>query len=1037
MSQKIIVGPFSKGLRNDIPPFYIDNESFPQLVNAFQWRSRVRRKRGTEFLTRLERYFDSTNAAYTPSSPPYHIVLDGSGNGNLFTSTYTNGTTTFTLEATGNIKPGTVTLVDTTSSTTYTDPTQDGYLTPTGTGGLNTINYSTGAIHINGGAGHSITAVFNYFPGLPVMDIEELNLNATQFPQTLAFDTKYSYQVLTSSPYYSYDVSFYKNPPSATYINYVAKASPTPVKWHGQNYQQFWSVNHENALWATNGITVPFTTANIGMQFKPIVTVDNITAGPPASADLAITAHGLLVGDFVFINEVLTTTGINLQTGYVISVVNANKVRVEFPNATLATNGTGGIAQYLTSSAANPNVDPIRWYDGDPTGGQESAPTFTGLGWVNFSPPIYLNNGAVPAIGDLQSIIYYLVGARMIIPYKDRLLFLGVVVQSSGTGPFYLQDTIVWSQAGSPYYTASFAYSTVVPSTSVFAAATTPILTPAVQAGSTITQSAIPIAYAADVQGFGGWLTAGYAQPITTVGYNQDVLLVGFTNRKTKLLFTGSDLFPFQFYIINSELGDTATFGTVTLDRGLLNVGDRGFTITDQQSSARFDLEIPDQVFQFDLLNNGTQRITSIRDFTQEWVYFTYPASTEQALTSPFPNQTLFYNYRDQSWALFNESYTAYGPFRRVTGVTWLTIGNEYPSWLDWNQGWTETDSSLEQPEVLGGNQQGFILVRLDGTTGEGTSLSITAVSISSNVTTVTSPSHGLNTGDFVYFTGALGLSNFNSNLTNSPVSYIIWKVDVIDVDTFTISGDPELPIQIAPSGTYRGNGLITRLYVPFIQSKQFPTAWGMSRKTRLGPQRYLLTTNDAPNSQVTLNIYLSQNAGLAFNTPPYVPDSNSTNNSVIYSNVMFTCQEPNNLQQLVADQAQTWHRQNTSLIGDTVQVAITMSDEQMFGLYPSSVYSNITGATQANPCVLTVVNQFAVGSYIFIMTVGGMTQLNNNNYLITAANSTSVTINVDSTAFTAYTSGGFCFNVTPAPSTGEIELHGMILDVSPSQVLA
>jgi len=51
--------------------------------------------------------------------------------------------------------------------------------------------------------------------------------------------------------------------------------------------------------------------------------------------NLQITAHGLVVGDFVFVNEVATTTGINFETGYVTTRTDANNVIVTFPNATL------------------------------------------------------------------------------------------------------------------------------------------------------------------------------------------------------------------------------------------------------------------------------------------------------------------------------------------------------------------------------------------------------------------------------------------------------------------------------------------------------------------------------------------------------------------------------------------------------------------------------------------------------------------------------------------------------------------------------
>ena len=93
-------------------------------------------------------------------------------------------------------------------------------------------------------------------------------------------------------------------------------------------------------------------------------------------------------------NEVQGITGINFQTGYVISAdpQAANTVQVEFPNATLGGAYTsGGIAQYLTNRS-NPKVDSLRWYDGDPTDGNITTPTLNHVnGWVNFSPPNFSN----------------------------------------------------------------------------------------------------------------------------------------------------------------------------------------------------------------------------------------------------------------------------------------------------------------------------------------------------------------------------------------------------------------------------------------------------------------------------------------------------------------------------------------------------------------------------------------------------------------------------------------------------------------------
>jgi len=67
-----------------------------------------------------------------------------------------------------------------------------------------------------------------------------------------------------------------------------------------------------------------------------------------------------------------------------------------------------------------------------------------------------------------------------------------------------------------------------------------------------------------------------------------------------------------------------------------------------------------------------------------------------------------------------------------------------------------------------------------------------------------------------------------------------------------------------------------------------------------------------------------------------------------------------------------------------------------------------ITGASQANPVVLSVANSLTNGDEVFVTGVVGMTELNGNFY--TVANQTAGTIEllgVDGTAYTAYASGG------------------------------
>lgn len=892
MSQKILVGPINKGLRNDVTAFNIDNDSFPMMVNAYQWRGRIKRKRGTSPLGRLTRYFDSTSFAFNPGAS-YNVLALIDGVGNLLTGFPDTG-----IQTNASIVPGSSIINDQTAVQVYTDPGEDGILVGS-LGGSGTITYSSGVFTIAGGGTNVINASFSYYPTLPVMGLEDLVLNPTENTGMIAFDTTYSYNISPASPYTIHDVSFYKNLPTATYTNYVQKSTWTPLKWNGEDYQQFGSVNYQGALWVTNGIEFPFTTTNIGMQYKAIVTVTVLTA---TTASLAITGHGLVVGDFVFINEVATTTGINFQTGYITTVTDANNVIVTFPNATLATNGTGGIAQYLTSSA-DTTKDGIRWYDGEPVSSAVPPVFSTGKGWVNFAPPL---SNLDFSIADLPADQYYLAGARIIIAFKDRLMFVGPVVQTSASGSQrYLQDTVIYSQNGTPYYTASFA-GAPLPSTTY-----NPILVPT-------NQTAQAVSFWGDQTGLGGWVSAGYQSSINTVSQNEDVLIMGFGDRQARFVYTGNDIVPFNFFVINSELGSGGTFSAINLDRGVITAGSRGFIITSQIEAKRFDLEIPDQIFQVELINNGAQRICAARDFVNEWMYFTYASNTNDYV---FPTQTLQYNYRDQSWGLFNECYTTYGLFRKQTGYIWSTIGLVYPSWASWTNPWDSGASTLLQPEVIAGNPQGFVIIRSDGT-NEAPSLAIQSFSGS----TVTSPDHCLNEGDYILIENALGT-------ISAEVNGKIFSVANPTDDTFVLN--PTIG-----SGTYLGLGTIKRMYVPFVQSKQFPVAWDMAKKTRLGAQQYLLTTT--ANGQITLLIYLSQNASDPYNIGSIVPTSIPVpeNNSLVYSTVLYTCPESTNLGLTAANtnlqmvtapnQAQIWHRVSTSLIGDTIQVGFTMSDSQM-----------------------------------------------------------------------------------------------------------
>lgn len=83
-------------------------------------------------------------------------------------------------------------------------------------------------------------------------------------------------------------------------------------------------------------------------------------------------------------------------------------------------------------------------------------------------------------------------------------------------------------------------------------------------------------------------------------------------------------------------------------------------------------------------------------------------------------------------------------------------------------------------------------------------------------------------------------------------------------------------------------------------------------------------------------------------------------------------------------------------------------------GAYVVEDSKNITGATQANPCVLTIVSHgYSTGDWIFITGMQGMTNLNGLTWVVTFIDTNHISLSdlfgdpVDSTNFDAYTSGG------------------------------
>jgi len=87
----------------------------------------------------------------------------------------------------------------------------------------------------------------------------------------------------------------------------------------------------------------------------------------------------------------------------------------------------------------------------------------------------------------------------------------------------------------------------------------------------------------------------------------------------------------------------------------------------------------------------------------------------------------------------------------------------------------------------------------------------------------------------------------------------------------------------------------------------------------------------------------------------------------------------------------------------------------------PTALVAGIVGITQTNPGKVTTgtPHGLTTGAQVFLSGVSGMSAINNALYAVTVIDANNFTIGVDTTAFSAYTSGGNASRLSVSASTG------------------
>ena len=413
-----------------------------------------------------------------------------------------------------------------------------------------------------------------------------------------------------------------------------------------------------------------------------------------------------------------------------------------------------------------------------------------------------------------------------------------------------------------------------------------------------------------DVPGSGSGRDCPVNQAITTVEFIKDRLIVYFENSTWEFVYTGNQIYPFDWQQINEELGAESTFSIVPFDQIALGVGNVGIHACNGTNVVRIDTDIPDEVFDIHHIDGGIQRVYGIRDYFVEMVYWTFPDSGNSP-QQPYPARILVYNYKNKTWAFNDDSITCFGYFQPISGVTWDSLTVLWDSDESWDSGTTQ---ALNR-NVIGGNQQGWTFIIDADEPTNAPALQITDITIASpgsNIITIVCIDNNMRDGDFVYLESIVGTGNLS--LLNNKV----YKINLASTQTtFTITYIDSLGTIIA--GTYQGAGTVRRMSQWSLVTKQFNFYMQQGRNAYINEIDFQVDAT--AYGAMIVDYYVSTN-------PKSMLESSFDSGSLLGTGTVSTAPYPSkpfekNAERLI-------HNTYIQANGEYIQLNISMSDAQM-----------------------------------------------------------------------------------------------------------
>lgn len=490
---------------------------------------------------------------------------------------------------------------------------------------------------------------------------------------------------------------------------------------------------------------------------------------------------------------------------------------------------------------------------------------FDGVTWAQFTPlTIFLTAGN------------YIQTARIIIPFKNRLLLLNTIESTVGGIKTTYPARVRYSHVGSPLAVNAW-------------------LEPRQVTGGL------------DADG-GGFSDATTEEEIVSAEFIKDRLIIYFEKSTWELAYTNNNESPFVWQKINTELGSEATFSTVPFDKVILTVGNTGVHACSGANVERIDNKIPEEIFNIEDKTEGVKRVYGIRDYFVEMVYWTFPA-TNRSTQFVFPNKVLVYNYQNATWAFNDDSITAFGYFEQQIGTSWVSSNF---IWDDANFQWVGGNTEANFRQVIAGNQEGYVFIVDPDTSRNAPALQITnmTLDIPTQVLTLSVINHNISGGaqefGWVMIENAQGMTGVNG---------LIMQAIFVDLNTIKLV----LPVGAVVSGTYKGGGTLALVSNIQLISKQWNPYLDNGQNVYVAKIDFgVLSTT---TGEITVE-YATSTAQLA------MLEEGKDTNSIMGNGILET--RPYVLVPLEQWQTRLWHPIYFQSEGECIQLVMFFSDDQM-----------------------------------------------------------------------------------------------------------